>query len=406
MRLAPLSLRAVGLALGVFAVWIGWFLALGIAILRGGSAILDTPTYHEWTGRILAGELPYRDVAIEYPPGALLAFLAPRLLVRDPSVELYGALFMLVMALCGAGLTLILARALAGAPRRERGAALALVACSPLLLGNVTLLRFDLWAVAPLAGALWALRAGRTGSAAACLGLGIGIKLFPIALVPFLLRHVWRRDGAAGALRALGVLTATVGLCFAPFALWSPAGVLLPATFQAARPLQVESLAGSLLMLARSLGLLDFGVELRAGLQAIAHPSAEPIRGLATLAWAGALGGVLLAYLRGPASERRLLRYAAAVLVVLVAGDTTLSPQYLLWILPAVVLVPGRRGLGAMAVLAVAMVMTGSYFPDHYYDYVDDLAGWVSGLVVARNLALIALAMLLLWPERGAQEAA
>src|SRR6266480_4416877 len=60
-------------ALGVFsASWAelhrGWF-------ARG--QIVDTPVYEDYGDAIWRGAVPYRDFAVEYPPGALPTFVLP-----------------------------------------------------------------------------------------------------------------------------------------------------------------------------------------------------------------------------------------------------------------------------------------------------------------------------------------
>ncbi len=75
-----------------------------------------------------------------------------------------------------------------------------------------------------------------------------------------------------------------------------------------------------------------------------------------------------------------------------------LSPQFLIWLVPLVPLVRGRRGAAASALLAAAFVMTQVFFPSRYSEYVFHLH--LAGLVLARNLVLIGLLVLLSWPAR------
>ena len=78
----------------------------------------DTVHYREFATQIVdRGLVPYRDFYVEFPPGALPAFVTPDALGTDH----YFLLFKLLMASCGA-LTLVLAaRSLAavGATRRR-----------------------------------------------------------------------------------------------------------------------------------------------------------------------------------------------------------------------------------------------------------------------------------------------
>jgi L-cystine uptake protein TcyP (sodium:dicarboxylate symporter family) len=107
-----------------------------------------------------------------------------------------------------------------------------------------------------------------------------------------------------------------------------------------------------------------------------------------------------IGFARGPADPARLVRYAAACVVAFVALGKVLSPQFLIWLVPLVPLVRGRRGVGASALLAVALVLTQLWFPFRYWDLAlrfDELASW---LVLVRDLVLVALLGVLAWPRR------
>ena len=78
-----------------------------------------------------------------------------------------------------------------------------------------------------------------------------------------------------------------------------------------------------------------------------------------------------------------------------------LSPQYLIWLAPAVALVRGRRGLVAGALLVAAMLLTQLWFPYRYWRlalHQDSIASW---LVFARDLVLVALVFVLAIPRRA-----
>jgi hypothetical protein len=74
-----------------------------------------------------------------------------------------------------------------------------------------------------------------------------------------------------------------------------------------------------------------------------------------------------------------------------------LSPQFLIWLVPLVALVPGRRGLAASVLLAVALADTQFYFYLPRYDaYVDEYRyAW---LVLVRNLLLLGILATLVVP--------
>lgn len=72
----------------------------------------------------------------------------------------------------------------------------------------------DALIVPPLLGALWAARRARAGLAGAALGLAAGIKLWPLALAPILLRRFAGNPRAA--MLALAAMAAVAGASLAP----------------------------------------------------------------------------------------------------------------------------------------------------------------------------------------------
>ena len=94
------------------------------------------------------------------------------------------------------------------------------------------------------------------------------------------------------------------------------------------------------------------------------------------------------------------MRWSAASLAAFVAFDKVLSPQFLIWLLPLVPLVAGRRGLVASALLALALLLTQIWFPIRYFDLVhfDAFPSWV---LLARDLVLVALLVVLTAPARA-----
>ena len=108
----------------------------------------------------------------------------------------------------------------------------------------------------------------------------------------------------------------------------------------------------------------------------------------------------------GPASASRLLLASAAALVAFVALGKVLSPQFLIWLIPVIPLVVGRRGLAAATLLAAALVLTQLWFPYRYWDLALQFEALESWLVLVRDLVLVALFVWLAWalldrePER------
>jgi len=69
----------------------------------------DLHIYQGYAEKLLHGALPYRDVFVEYPPGAFAVFLPPAAFGSDH----YNAAFKCLMALCGVATLVLVALVLA-----------------------------------------------------------------------------------------------------------------------------------------------------------------------------------------------------------------------------------------------------------------------------------------------------
>jgi hypothetical protein len=363
--------------------------------------IVDTPVYQRYGDAMLDGQVPYRDFRVEYPPAALPVFLLPA--IGDGQDEqAFRRTFERLMVLCGllavAGVALALAAVQAEPDRLF--AALGFAALAPLALGSVILTRFDLWPAALTVLGLAAVLAAQERLGLGVLGLGAAAKIFPGVLAPLALAYVWRRRGRRDALLCGGIFVGVVLACFVPFLILSPGGVWDSLHRQADRPLQIESLGSSFLLVAHQ--LWDYGIrlDLSHGSQNQGGSLPDALAAVQSIVQAAVVVGLWIAFARGPATAERLIRYSAAAVAGFVAFGKVLSPQFLIWLLPLVPLVRGRRGLAASAVLATALVLTQLWFPYHYWDLalrLDERASW---LVLARDLALVTLVAVLAWPAR------
>jgi uncharacterized membrane protein len=356
--------------------------------------IVDIPVYETYGNAIERGKIPYRDFRLEYPPGALPVFALPALASERGDQEGFRRAFERLLAACGVACVLLAALVLAGlrASRVRVVAALGFVAVFPLLLGNVVLTRFDLWPVALVLAALAALVWERDRLGFGLLGGAVVAKLFPAVLVPLALAVVWRRRGRREALVCLGVLGAVVVLAFLPFLVLAPEGIGYSFRRQLGRPLQIESLGSAVLLGLHHVVGLDLEMRSSAGSQNLDGALPAVVGWMLSLAQLGVLVWI---WLRRPAGAEALVRWSAAALVAFVALGKVLSPQFLVWLVPLVPLVAGRRGLHASALLAGALVLTQLWFPYRYWELALEFDGAASALVLARDLVLVALLVVL-----------
>jgi uncharacterized membrane protein len=335
--------------------------------MRG--ALVDWPTYETYADRILHhGLVPYRDFAVEYPPGALAVLLPPALFGE------YATAFAWEMALCGVLLVAVVAY--------RRPLAAFYVALAPLLVGSLILSRFDLWPALLATAAVVALLDDRDPLGWGLLGAAVAAKLWPAVIVPPAVAWSLRRGRTRAPLAGLAVIVAVFGA----FAVVAPHGLWESLRGQASRPLQIESLAASF--------VTTFG-----------HPRVVTSHGSQNVAGHGLLAAatsvlqvaaLLAVWLAAARDERPLARHAAASVCAFAAFGKVLSPQFLIWLVPLVPLVRGRRAYAATALLTLALVLTQVWFPAHYWAYVYD--GARAEVVLARNLVLVALFVVLRAP--------
>lgn len=380
------------------------FASLAIAttgvVRASGEQIVDTGRYQRYAEAIQSDLVPYRDFDVEYPPGALVLFLAPALVVSGDDAYFWA--FAALMAAAGGVGVLLTGAALErlGRSRRSRSGVLALLAVSPVAFGGVLLTRFDVAVAALVAGATLAVLGGRLRLAALLVGIGAAVKLYPLLLVPILatwaLRRFGRREAVLSTVLSLGVVAAA----YLPFVALSPDGVAHSVWRQLSRPLQIETLGAGTLVLLHALIDLAVEVETSYGSQNLVGSTAAAVGVVLSVAGIAAILGAWIAYARSNASEEALVRYAAAVLLAFVAFGKVLSPQFLVWLLFPLALAGGRRGALAGACFALAAVATAVWFPWRYFDLPRELDPFVGSLVVLRGLALVtAFAILVMAPR-------
>ena len=336
---------------------------------------------------------------MEYPPGALTVFLPADAFGSAH----YNAAFKCLMALCAFATLLLLASLLVrlGVSTVRLWAAVLLFALSPLALGPISLNTYDAWPALLTLAALVLLLGGRDVSAFALLGAAFAAKVYPVVLLPPAAIFVWRLHGRAVAVRALGAAAGVAALFVVPFLVLAPHGLAESFRAQAARSLQVESLGGSLLAVADRLGLYSATVVHRTG-HAISYDLVgslpETLAVLSSIAQALAVATAAWLYLRGRDDPRRLAFAFAAALAGFLAFTRFFSPQYLVWLVPFVLLLEPAAWVLATAALILAQVW---FF---HYSAVFALGGYV-WLVLIRDLLVLALFLLeLLRLRRPASE--
>jgi hypothetical protein len=362
------------------------FAATTPLLFRGGQTDGDVPVFRSYGDLMTAGKVPYRDFHLEYPPGALPIFLLPAVAPEHAYLDVFRVLTSLGFVL-GIVLVALLVTQLR-APPRLAWAAVLFFALTPALLGAFTLRRFDVWPADCCLGVLALLVARRPRLAFALLAVGVIVKTYPIVLLPLVVLASDRRARVPGLAIFCAIGLAALG----PFAAIAHGGLFNSYAVQTNRPLHVDTIGASILLaLHRPVRVFFEG-----GGWSIAGSGASVVQRLQTLVQ---VGGIVLATVFFARSRRTAWELVAATTAVLAAGaflGKVLSPQYLLWVAPLVVLARSRV---AVAAFTAAMLATNLLFPDRYFGLLHrhDAEIW---LLVARNALLVATVVALLSAAR------
>ncbi|MDD7962211.1 glycosyltransferase 87 family protein [Microbacterium thalli] len=262
-----------------------------------------------------------------------------------------------------------------------------------ILLGPVGLYRLDAITVAlAVMGCVW-LR-GRPGLAGILLAVATWIKVWPAALIGAAVIVLRRR----GALIVSGLVVSTATLAVV-IAAGGAAHALGFVGDQTSRGLQVEAPVSTFYVWGTMLGIPGFSVYYASDILTfqVTGSDIDPVIAIMTpvlIAGVAAVAGLAAVQTWRGAAVRHVLPTAAMALVVtFVALNKVGSPQYLCWLVPAVVLglVLDRRAWSRPAVAVLVLSgLTQLIYPVLYNDVLTAQPLGVAVLTV-RNVLLVAL---------------
>jgi hypothetical protein len=413
----------------VVALWAVTRLVLLVLALNQGlydGAIQgDVRGYGTKVERMFHGELPYRDVAIEYPPGSVPFTLLPAIVVGTGAHYRLGfAITMLLVDAVGLWAAFRLARAADAGRWRVPFA----YVVATFAVGPIAYMRFDyVPAVAVLLAATFAAER-RSTAAAAALGFGTAAKLFPAVLAPLLVLGLVPALGWRRALRrTVPAFTVALLLPVLPALAISARGTFdWVIGYHLDRGVQVESLWSNLILLAHHLAGLPAVVGYEFGAFDLLSPwsaTAKALSGPVTLAALAAVAWLTWRRARhdGGLAPADVSAVFAAGVLAFVLPNRVLSPQYLIWVMPLLAgmvaaadgggRAPFPKGEPAVRALVLgisAALLTQVIFPFRY-DQLRALGAFDSGLLTVRNALLIgvaaAVATALLRPRSAAAPA-
>jgi len=304
-----------------------------IAFWRGAAALSGlTAMQHCQFLAGVATKAPFHTLPLEYPLLVVVPFTLPLI---APGT-LYQVAFALWMGLLAVGIYGVLQR------WGPRGSALLFMIYLVVGCWGTAEGRFDLLPAALTLGSLMTATYGRWRWAYVLLALATMLKFYPIVLLPALFiaeqrelllgwRDVRRLVGAAVF---AGIC---VGLTLVSFALSVP-GTLSPFAYFGVRPIQVESLAATLVWFIH-LGGVPSSYDFTFGSLNVLNPWAGVVSGVLTLVLVAGFAVILFAQVRGRMCIGEA--YLVILLLVIVTGKV-FSPQYLIWLAPIVAYVTAK----------------------------------------------------------------
>ncbi|WP_374105453.1 glycosyltransferase 87 family protein [Streptomyces sp. ISL-36] len=340
--------------------------------------------YQHWYQEFAHGTFPVNDVTWQYPPGAGLVIMGPGVL---PWLTYFQA-FVALTLLADAVVALALARA--DIDRVTHGAWV-WVCGLPLLL-HLPLARYDVQATALAVLALLALRSRSTAGhvlGGALAALGALVKVWPVLALIGTRRGRTSRDAWISAAVTATALLATLALCFSHS--------LDFLRQQGSRGIQIESLGGTALALARAAGAWPGTAEYRYGAFEYVGPYVSSIGRLALLLTVLSFVWLLIWRIRARTWTEATPSDAALTAVLLfTVTSRVISPQYMIWLLglTAVCVTSRSTVMRPVALLLLpAAALSSLAYPILYEEVV---AGTSRGLAVmlVRNALLLAAALL------------
>jgi glycosyltransferase involved in cell wall biosynthesis len=364
-----------------------------VVVLVLAGRMTDLEVHKNYAARIyLKQEIPYRDFVPEYPPLSLVFTTLPATI--DGSLRLYDGLFRGLCFLVDCGIwALLLVRFRQG---KITAARLVLYVFGTTALGALLYDRVDLVLGAMLLVAATALRDGRDDSFYLALGLGIAYKLIPVIFVPMAVALEWTRPGRRIVAALLRLALPTVISCGVIVALGgNRLSEMLD--YHRDRGVQIESVPASLEMMAINLAP-QRDVEFRYGCHQLTTPWSRSLATAASVFLAAIVAGSVPIALRCQREAEGQTLLFAGVLTGALVCSKVLSPQYFLFLLPVLVVLPAARSRSAASVtwglVVTIYCLTGAEFPWMYRALVK-LNPWAESLVIVRNGCLIALSIAL-----------
>lgn len=350
----------------------------------------DVTIFFMYATAAIQGQVPYRDFTIEYPFLSTPLLVFPRLFAS--TWKGYAIAFSGEMLCADAIAVYLIARTVAAregpaqVPRRLMWYTVFFILLNPLVVA-----RFDIvpTVIAMAATLVWSCQC--QAAAGVLAGLGSLTKVFPaVTIGPALVSEIiGRKPRFHGVVAFLFTITAGVAL----WIIIGGQGVARSLQYHLGRGLEIESVYSGLLAVVGR--LTHAPMVCRLDHQSMVFESTWSAQ-VAALSVPIQVFGMLVVLWRFLKSDRTdLWRYTTASVLVFVLTCKVLSPQYLIWPMPFLVVLGGDAGRKARWTFLASCFTTAIMYPWMFFALMH-LTPLAVALLNVRNILLLWTLLLLL----------
>jgi uncharacterized membrane protein len=354
--------------------------------------------FFDYFSRISHGQMLYRDFLMEYPPLATVFFILPGLV--SSQLNIYAHIFTIQILLFDL-LGLFIISAMSLRINISSWISLSIYTISALAIGPIIIHRYDLIPTVMVMLALYAFSLGKHKTSWFFLALGTMTKIYPIIIAPIFLLDYLQKRQFRNIIYGISSFLITITAIITPFIIISPNGLWNSLSYHLQRGLQVESIFGSFLLLAHSLGAMHLNLNFDFGAWNIVSSMANNLATVSTILVLLGLGIVYWSFYRNKSLDSigqisNIVNYSFLTILLFISMGKVFSPQFIIWLYPLVPLINSRWRNTAWIIFMIIAILTYYIFPLHYEALVFNLKHSVINVLFLRNVLLLTLAGLLL----------
>jgi Gpi18-like mannosyltransferase len=346
-----------------------------------------------------------RSLAFEFPPLALLFVVIPRIFASTP----YGyfvvyAATMFVFFVIG----LFIICKIAERFNKDQKKFMLAYTFSMLLLLEFVIDRHDIIPVVMTLAAIYCFITKRYTLAFVLLALGAMIKLypailFPIFLIPLIMDKDWKE-----VLKGAGAFATVLLAVVIPVMLFQPDMMSYFIGYHADRPLQIESVAASLIFLFSMAGLTEVQMVFTYGSENVIGPWPDAVAPWLTPLMMVSVMTIYIVYAymlnnirgRGNENDRSYLFANAMLLSVMmfIIVGKVFSSQYLMWLIPPLLfmfMLPSdankNRMIYILFAVIIALAQIQFVYNSGYLGGGENINNFGKMLIIVKNMLLVAM---------------